>query len=181
MEQSQLYLKFPTMEDKEAVLEYKEEFVLGNQSMAGVGGLDRLDSFETWLEKIQRDISSSTCEEGRVPATQYLTYRKVDNKLVGMIQIRHELNDYLLQFGGHIGDSVRPSEQGKGYATEQICLALEECRKLNIYKVLITCKKSNVASAKTIIKNNGTLENEVDNNGDITQRYWIDLEKNKIL
>lgn len=177
MEQGRLYLKFPTMEDKESVMEYKEEFVLSKQSMAGVGGLDKLDYYETWLEKIQRDIDSNTCEEGRVPATQYLTYRKSDNKLVGMIQIRHKLNDYLLQFGGHIGDSVRPSEQGKGYATEQISLALEKCKELNIYKVLITCKKTNIASARTIIKNNGIFENEVDNNGDIMQRYWIDLEK----
>ena len=177
MKESRLFLKFPTAEDKDAVMEYKEEFLSSGQAMAGVGALDKLDTFEEWLEKIQNDIDPNTCGEGRVPSTLYLSYRKEDNKLIGMIQIRHELNDYLLQYGGHIGDSVRPSEQGKGYATEQICLALQRCKQLNIYKVLITCKKSNVASAKTIIKNNGILENEVDNNGDIMQRYWIDLEK----
>ena len=165
------------MEDKEAVMEYKEEFLSSNQRMAGVGCLDRINSYEEWLEVVNNNLSPETCGEGRVPATQYLAYRKADNKLVGMIQIRHELNDYLLKFGGHIGDSVRPSEQGKGYATEQICLALEKCKKLNIYKVLITCKKTNIASAKTIMKNNGVLENEVDNDGETMQRYWIDLEK----
>jgi len=177
MIESRLYLKFPTMEDKKAVIEYKEEFLSSNQKMAGVGKLDKVEIYEEWLEGVNKELSPKTCEEGRVPATQYLAYRIQDNKLVGMIQIRHELNNYLLQFGGHIGDSVRPSEQGKGYATEQICLALEKCKQLNIYRVLITCKKSNIASAKTIIKNNGTLENEVDYEGEIMQRYWIALEK----
>ena len=177
MEQGRLYLKFPTMEDKESVMEYKEEFLSSNQKMSGVGKLDKVDTSEEWLESVNKELSPKTCGEGKVPATQLLAYRLADDKLVGMIQIRHELNDYLIQYGGHIGDSVRPSEQGKGYATEQIFLALEKCKQLNIQKVLITCKKTNIASAKTIIKNNGILENEVDNNGDIMQRYWIDLEK----
>lgn len=93
-----------------------------------------------------------------------------------MLQIRHYLNKHLLQSGGHIGDSVRPTEQGKGYATEQISLALEKCVELGIDKVLITCNKNNIASAKTIIKNNGCLENEITENGEIIQRYWIDLK-----
>ena len=101
-----------------------------------------------------------------------------DNKLVGIVQVRHELSEYLLNYGGHIGDCVRPSEQGNGYATEQIALALNFCRKLNIRKVLITCKQENIASARTIIKNGGVLENEIPSaqeEGVVFQRYWIDL------
>lgn len=175
MKESRLYLKFPSIEDKPFVLDYKNEFLSSNQKMAGVGGLDKIDSYEMWLEQINNDTNSQTCGKDKVPATLYLTYRKEDNKLVGIIQIRHELNDHLLQFGGHIGDSVRPSEQGKGYATEQIHLALEKCKHLKISKVLITCDKKNIASAKTIIKNNGIIENEVKNGEEITQRYWITL------
>ena len=67
------------------------------------------------------------------------------------------------------------SEQGKGYATEQIYLALKKCKDLNIKKVLITCDKTNIASAKTIIRNNGKLENEIQDNGKVLQRYWINL------
>ena len=97
--------------------------------------------------------------------------------LLGAVNIRHYLNDYLLQFGGHIGDGIRPSERRKGYATEMIRLALIECKKLGIDRVLMVCDKSNIGSAKSIINNGGILENEfVDEDGEINQRYWIDLD-----
>ena len=99
-----------------------------------------------------------------------------DNRLIGMIDIRHRLNDYLLNFGGHIGYSIRKSERQQGYATEMLSLALIECLKVNIKKVLITCDKDNVASVKTIIRNGGILENEMPKGNRITQRYWITLD-----
>lgn len=172
---SRLYLKFPTIDDEQNVLDYKQEFLVSGQKMAGVGGLDRIEDFNEWLVKIINDTNKNTCGEGRVPSTLYLVYRYKDDKLVGMLQIRHSLNEFLLQHGGHIGDSVRPSEQGKGYATEQISLALERCLDLGINKVLMTCDKNNIASARTIQKNNGKLENEILNKGETIQRYWIDL------
>ena len=99
------------------------------------------------------------------------------NILLGAVNIRHYLNDYLLQYAGHIGDGIRPSERRKGYATEIIRLALIECRKLKISKVLMVCDKSNIASAKSIIKNGGILENEfLDEDGEVQQRFWIDIE-----
>ena len=94
-----LYLKFPTVEDKQNVLDYKNEFLTNGQKMSGVGGLDRLETFEAWLQKVNSDISKETCEQGRVPSTLYLVYRIQDNKLVGMMQIRHELNERLLKHG----------------------------------------------------------------------------------
>jgi len=87
-----------------------------------------------------------------------------------------EISDYLLNFGGHIGYSVRKSERLKGYATEMLALGLIECKELNINKVLITCDKDNVASAKTIIANGGKLENEILEGNRTTQRYWISLD-----
>lgn len=108
---SRLYIKFPTIEDKQEVLKFKEEFLKSGQKIAGVGGLDKLDSYEEWLDKITSDLKQETCGEGRVPATQFLTKRVDDDKLVGMVQIRHYLNDYLLKFGGHIGDCIRPSDR----------------------------------------------------------------------
>ena len=77
--------------------------------------------------------------------------------------------------GGHIGDGVRPSERRKGYATEQIRLALQKCKELGIDRVLMTCEDWNVGSAKSIINNGGILENEIEVEGKIFQRYWIDL------
>ena len=94
---------------------------------------------------------------------------------MGAVNIRHKLNEELLYTGGHIGDGIRPSERRKGYATAMIALALEECRKLGIDKVLMCCNKDNIGSAKSIINNGGVLENEVEEDGHWEQRYWIEL------
>lgn len=95
---------------------------------------------------------------------------------MGAVNIRHYLNDKLFETGGHIGDGIRPSERRKGYATAMIGLALEECRKLGIDRVLICCDKDNIGSVKSIQRNGGVLENEVEENGNIVQRYWIELQ-----
>ena len=95
--------------------------------------------------------------------------------MVGTVNIRHWLSEALLVNGGHIGDGIRPSERKKGYATKMIALALEECKKLNIDRVLMVCSKYNIGSAKSIINNGGIIENEIINDdGTIDQRYWIE-------
>lgn len=174
----ELELVFPTEEYKKEVEEYLQEFLdNGELEIAGDGGLDRIKNFDEWLQKVRDDLSVDTIDKDRIPATLYLTVRKSDKKIVGNIQIRHFLNERLLKYGGHIGDSIRPSERRKGYATEQIRLALKECRKLGIRRVLMDCDKDNIGSAKAIQNNGGVLEDEIYVNGEISQRYWISLKK----
>lgn len=174
----ELELVFPTKEYKKKVEEYLQEFFdNGEYEIAGDGGLDRIKNFDEWLRKIQNDLSEENIEDNRIPATLYLTIRKSDNKIVGNLQIRHKLNDKLLLYGGHIGDSVRPSERKKGYATEQIRLALQKCKELGIDNVLMDCDKSNIGSAKSIQNNGGILENEIYVDNELVQRYWISLKK----
>ncbi|EHI99608.1 GCN5-related N-acetyltransferase [Clostridium sp. DL-VIII] len=108
-----------------------------------------------------------------VPDSTFFCLDEERNIFVGAVNIRHFLNDNLLKNGGHIGDGVRPSERRKGIATKMIGLALEECKKLEINKVLMVCDKNNIASAKSILNNRGILENEIEVNGIIEQRYWI--------
>ena len=79
----------------------------------------------------------------------------------------------MLRSGGHIGDGIRPSLRGQGLGTRMIALALEECDRLGIRRVLMCCDKANAASARTIIKNGGVLENEIIDGGEVIQRYWI--------
>lgn len=173
-----LELIFPTKEYKKEVEEYLQEFLdNGENEIAGDGGLDRIKDFDKWLDKVQNDLSINTIDKDRIPATLYLTVRKSDKKIVGNIQIRHFLNEKLLNYGGHIGDSVRPSERRKGYATEQIRLALEKCKELGIDNVLMDCDKTNIGSAKSIQNNGGILENEIYVKNEIVQRYWISLKK----
>lgn len=175
----ELKLVFPTEEYRKQMQEYLQEHIDNNEfELSGDGGLDIIKDFDKWLQKVRNDLSEETVEGARVPATVFLGVRKSDNKVVGTIQIRHKLNESLVLNGGHIGDGVRPSERKKGYATEMIRLALEECEKLGIKRVLIVCYKDNIASKKSIINNGGVLENEILNeNGKIDQRYWISLKK----
>ena len=117
-------------------------------------------------------------KDGKVPDSVFFLLDEESNKLLGAVNIRHYLNDYLYKYAGHIGDGIRPSKRNMGYGTEMIRLALIECKKLGIDKVLMVCDKSNMASAKTIINNGGILENEfMDEDGEIQQRYWISIKK----
>lgn len=128
--------------------------------------------FDYYLENLEQKVEA----DGRVPSSVFFCLDRDRNIFVGAVDIRHYLNDSLLFTGGHIGDGVRPGERRKGYATAMIGLALEECRKLGIKRVLMTCDKDNVGSAKSIINNGGVLENEVVNeDGELEQRYWIEL------
>ncbi len=112
----------------------------------------------------------------RVPDSVFFLLDADRNRLLGAVDIRHYLNESLLREGGHIGDGIRPSERRKGYATEMIRLALIECKKLGIDRVLMTCEKDNIGSARSIVKNGGVLENEfVNSDGEVEQRYWIQL------
>lgn len=113
--------------------------------------------------------------DGLVPDSTFFLLDEKRNRLLGAVNIRHYLNESLLRTGGHIGDGIRPSERRKGYATEMIRLALLECKKLKIDKVLITCDKTNIGSKKSIINNGGVFESEVQTEeGNIIERYWID-------
>lgn len=109
-----------------------------------------------------------------VPDSTFFCLDVERNIFVGAVNIRHSLNAGLLLYGGHIGDGVRPSERRKGIATEMIALALKECRKLGIRRVLMVCDKENIGSAKSILNNGGVLENEVVVNGVTQQRYWLE-------
>ncbi|MBQ8625932.1 MAG: GNAT family N-acetyltransferase [Agathobacter sp.] len=159
---------------KQQIVDFVEEYanVEGKMIPSVLGKCDyhNFDEYVAFLERRRtRDLA------GLVPATVYFTLDEERNIVVGAVDIRHYLNEPLLHHGGHIGDGVRPSERRKGVATAQIGLALEECKKLGIDKVLITCESWNIPSAKSIINNGGVLENEVEVEGKTFQRYWIDI------
>ncbi len=128
--------------------------------------------FDSYMQGFNEDEEGSVLY---VPATTLFCLEAERNIFVGAVNIRHYLNDSLLLNGGHIGDGIRPSERRKGFATNMIGLALEECRSLGINKVLMVCDKCNIGSAKSIMKNGGILENEIVVDGVTEQRYWIEL------
>lgn len=174
-----LKLVRPSKEYQEQAIEYIKEFNEFGSQIHGVGGLDSyINNYDEWLIKLEkyRNLVPGSIE-GKVPSETFMLIREKDNKLIGIIDIRLMLNDYLFNYGGHIGYGIRPTERKKGYASYQLYLALEFCYEKGIDKVLITCDKDNIGSAKTIINSGGILENEVfRDDGRICQRYWINVE-----
>jgi len=166
----------PTIEYAEQIQAYRREFLECGDSMDGTGALRRLENPQDWIDHSYRCKNPHTVPQGLVPATQYVLVREEDQKIAGMIQIRHYFNAYLEKYGGHIGYSVAPSERRKGYATLMLKMVLPKCKELGIDKVLITCMKGNEGSKRTILKNGGIYESTVYEPGDgvYLERYWID-------
>ena len=117
--------------------------------------------------------SEDTVPKGLVPSTTYLAIREIDNYIVGMVDIRHYLNEFLTQVGGNIGYDVRKSERNKGYAKQMLKFALEKCKELKIKKVLITCDEDNIASEKVILSANAKFEDIRNIDDENKKRFWI--------
>lgn len=166
-------LIFPAMEHKLAAMEFRQEHIdCGEAWIHGGARLLQAEDYESWLAaviKMQTEVPL-----GFVTGDTY--FAVVEGRIVGIISIRHELNDALMNCGGHVGFGVRPAERRKGYGAKMLALALVKCRALGITRALVTCDRDNIASAETIIKNGGILENEVTlDDGSVSQRYWISL------
>ena len=167
----------PTVEYAEQILECKKEYLAANSSMDGSGPLRRIEDPEEYIKTCAEYEDPERVPSHLVPATQFFFVRKSDNKLLGMLQVRHRFNDFLEKYAGHIGYSVRPSERCKGYAKEMLRMALPYCREIGLDKVLITCIDGNIGSEKTILANGGVYESTVhepNDNVDL-KRFWITL------
>ena len=150
-------LVFPTLAYKEKAIEFIDEFKEYNSEINGSGALDGYledSTYEEWLKKVLADIDIANVEKPRVPALTYFYVREEDDRIVGMINIRLALNEFLRTEGGHIGYCVRPTERRKHYATDMLTKALEIYDIMNITEVLLGCDKDNEASAG-VIKNCG--------------------------
>ena len=165
----------PDLSYADEIIKYKEESLAESPIINGSAGLDRFSSIEVWLEELKKRSCEDTVPKGLVPSSTYLAVREKDNYIVGMIDIRHYLNEYLTQVGGNIGYGVRKTERNKGYAKQMLKLALEKCKELKIKKVLITCDEDNIASEKVILSANAKLEDIRNVNGENKKRFWIDL------
>lgn len=171
-------LVFPKLSHKEAAIQYINEFYEYQSEINGSGGLDgylKEATYEEWLEKVLADMDIANIQKPRVPALTYFYVREEDGRIVGMINIRLALNDFLRKEGGHIGYSIRPTERKKHYATNMLNDALAVCDTIGIREVLVTCDKTNPASAGVIQNCKGELEEEFysETFGEIIQRYVI--------
>lgn len=104
-----------------------------------------------------------------VPQTIYWLY--ADDEPVGIVKLRHFLNDNLRKQGGHIGYCIKPSARGKGYGTRILAEILHEARRIHIPEALLTCNEDNLRSRRVIEANGGVMEKTDDGKC----YYWIEL------
>ena len=169
----ELHLMRPTDAMCAEIAAYRQAMLDAGSGMDGCGPLERMANPAEWLAFVKALDEGVNIPQGWVPATQFVCLR--GEKIVGMIQVRRELNDYLRDYAGHIGYSVRPDERQKGIATWMLQTVLPYCREIGLPRVMIACEPWNVGSRKTILRNGGVYTKTVhmdDENIDLEQ-YWI--------
>lgn len=169
-------LVFPSLKFKSAYLNALRE----TENETGETRLNRPEPDQTFEEFIimwEDQAKGTNLKEGIVPATMYWLIDK--GEVIGRVQIRHTLNDFLFNFGGHIGYYIKPSKRRMGYGTKILQLGLAKAREIGITNVLVTCDDNNVGSQKIIESCGGVLENIVEQERakPLKKRYWIPLDK----
>lgn len=170
-------------QDEEEILKMYNEYMLselipGIDRFEGIRDFEKLAelNFDKWTNDLEKNKYEENLPDEYSPHTLYLAIND-EQKIVGAIGLRWKQVPVLMTFGGLIGYSIRPSQRGKGYASEMLKLALDKFRNTNIDNILITCKDFNLASKKVIEKNGGTFENIYKNKDDGFNylRYWIKI------
>ncbi len=174
----EIILVAPTMEYADQIEKFREEILEANDgdAFAGCSNLQECVTAEKWIDEVTAMEKPETCPEGYVTANTYLAVRKADNRLIGVIDLRHHINNPVLSlWGGHMGYTIRPSDRQKGYGKEMLRQNLEKCRERGMEKVMITCFRWNEASERTILANGGVFEKEIFELGEYIKRFWVTL------
>ena len=177
------YYERPSLKRKNEIIEFLDEFVTFKSNINGSGGLDKIyegytfeDALDRCLKKEDEKFAKST---NKCPGKTFLLIRENDDKIVATINIRWNLNDAMLNFGGHIGYGVRPTERRKGYNKINLYLGMIEAKKVGLDKVMLDCDINNLGSDKTLKALGGELERtEIDpSDGVLTNVYWFDVDE----
>ena len=165
-------LKRPIKENEAEALAFKQEFIdNGEQTINGSELLDQMDSYDDWLKAVSDNTSPETVNPSWVVTDTYFAFDE-NNRLVGIIDLRHNLNDFLKDFGNS-GYSVRPSERRKGYATEMLRLIIERAAEIGLGRLQLSVERTNEPSVKTILKNGGKYERSFTFEGEDADVYMI--------
>ena len=165
-------LKRPTKEDEAEARAFKQEFLdNGETTINGSELLDRMESYDEWMKSVTDNTSPDTVNPSWVVTDTYFAFDANDN-IVGIIDLRHELNEFLKDFG-NCGYSVRPAQRRKGYATRMLQLILERARQIGMDQLQLSVERSNEASVKTITKNGGKYERSFTFEGEEADVYML--------
>lgn len=173
----------PSLERKNEIIEYLDEFVKYGSDINGSGSLDKIYDGYTFEEALDRCLKMEDEEYaksvGRCQGRTFLLIRENDNKIVGTINVRWNLNEAMLRFGGHIGYGIRPTERRKGYNKLNLYMGIIEAKKVGLDKVMLDCDVNNIGSDKTLKALGGKLERtEIDpSDGLLTNVYWFNVDE----
>ena len=165
----------PTIELKSEALDYRQEHFNNNEMIINGSELfDKINSYEEWLEKVNNNSKIETVDPNWVLTDTFFAIREEDNKIIGIIDLRHTLNEFLKDFGNS-GYSVRPSERKKGYATEMLRLLIKYAKEIGLIELHLSVERDNTPSIKTIVKNGGKIEKSFAFEGKLADIYLIRL------
>lgn len=171
---SKIKLVVPTIKYKDKALQFKKEFFDNNENVInGSELLDKIESYEEWLQSIINNADIKTVNPEWVLTDTFFAV-DANDEIVGIIDLRHELNEFLRDFGNS-GYSVRPSERRKGYATEMLRLIIEVAKKAGLDSLQLSVERTNEPSIKTIVNNGGVYKRSFDFEGEIADVYVIEL------
>ncbi|MDE7446519.1 MAG: GNAT family N-acetyltransferase [Lachnospiraceae bacterium] len=164
----------PTEEYKDRALRFKQEFFDHDEMIInGSELLDKTNDYKDWLKSIENNTNIETVDQNWVVTDTFFAVDETD-EIIGIIDLRHTLNDFLKDFG-NCGYSVRPSERKKGYATEMLRLLRKVAVDAGLTELQLSVEKDNVPSIKTIIKNGGIYERSFEFEGEQADVYKIVL------
>lgn len=164
----------PTLEMKQEALEFKQEFFDNGETVInGSEMLDNMDSYEEWLTSIKDNQSVDTVNPNWVVTDTFFTVDG-NNRIVGIIDLRHTLNDFLKDFGNS-GYSVRPSERRKGYATKMLAMIKDVAKEAGLSRLQMSVERDNESSIKTIVNNGGVYERSFEFQGELADVYMVEL------
>ena len=177
------YLETPSLERKDEIIDYINEFIEYKSDINGMEALARILYGYTFEESLNMCLNMQYEEyakiHGRCQYKTFLLIRKNDNKIIGTINIRWNLSEEMKKFAGNIGYAIRPTEIRKCYNNINLYLGLIEAKKVGLDRVMLDCEAKNLASSKTMEALGGKLERtEIDpSDGILTSVYWIDVDE----